>query len=95
MKSVLQIWPMILNLEETKDVVETYFFNFTDNKEESCALEIKNGSCQFIDGEPKEYTIKISTETKEWLAYFSKQKELGDAKIIIEGDDKKLEKFQK
>jgi len=95
MKDVLKVWPMILNKEEIKGVKETYFFNFIDNKEESCALEINNGICQFIDGEPKEYTIKISTETNEWLAYFSKQKELGDAKIIIEGDDKKLEKFQK
>ena len=95
MKDVLKVWPMILNEKETKDVKETYFFDFTDNKSESCGLEIKNSSCQFIDGEPKEHTIKISTETKELLSYFSKMKKIDDLKITIKGDDKKLAKFQK
>ena len=95
MKDVLKVWPLLLNKKETKDVKETYFFNFTDSKEESCALEINNGICQFIDGKPKEFTIKVTTETKEWIAYLSKQKEFDEGKIIIEGDDKKLEKFQR
>ncbi|MBK5115269.1 MAG: hypothetical protein JJE41_16720, partial [Candidatus Heimdallarchaeota archaeon] len=50
MKDVMKVWPYVLNITETKNVEEIYFFDFGDNKDEACALAISQGKCQFIDG---------------------------------------------
>ncbi|MHA1155034.1 MAG: NAD(P)H-dependent oxidoreductase [Candidatus Heimdallarchaeota archaeon] len=99
MKTVMQIWPLILNKIETSNVEETYFFDFSDKKDETCALQISKGTCQFIDGMPENYTIKITIETKDWISILSKEQliedVIADGKLTIEGDDKKLTKFEK
>jgi len=99
MKDVMKVWPMILNKIETKNVEETYFFDFTDKKDEACALAISLGTCQFIDGKPKNYSTKITTDTKDWIAVLSKEQMVVEAitegKLIIEGVDKTLEKFER
>jgi hypothetical protein len=99
MKDILKIWPLILNIEETKKIDETYFFNFKDKKEESCALEIKQGKCKFIDQEPDSFTMKVSVTTSDFVTILSQQqaykKAISEGKVIVEGDDKNLEKFQK
>ncbi|HUU78884.1 MAG TPA: flavodoxin family protein [candidate division Zixibacteria bacterium] len=97
MKDVMKVWPFILNKIETKNVEETYFFNFKDKEGEACALEIKHGKCQFIDKKPDNYTIMITTETNDLIAILSKKKTIEEAiredKLTVNGDDKKLENF--
>ena len=97
MKKVMQVWPYVLNAIETKDVDEIYFFDFTDNKDEACALAISQGKCQYIDGKPEKHTNKITIETKDWIAILSKnlliEKAISSGKLVVEGEDKKLEKF--
>jgi putative sterol carrier protein len=99
MKKVMQVWPLVLNAIETANVDETYFFDFSDSKDEICTLKISKGNCQFIDGKPENYTIKITTTTKDWIAILSKdlliEKAIADGKLVIEGDDKKLEKYNR
>ncbi|NHJ46744.1 MAG: hypothetical protein FK733_03040 [Asgard group archaeon] len=99
MKKVMQVWPIILNKEETTNINETYFFDFTDNKEENCALKIDNGTCQYIDGKPESHTIKITIKTTDWIAILAKEleikKAITDGKLSIEGNDDYLEKFEK
>ena len=97
MKKVMQVWPLVLNTIETENVEETYFFDFSDSKDDLCALKISKGNCQFIDGKPVNYYVKITTTTKDWIAVLSKdliiEKAIADGKLTIEGDDKNLSKF--
>ncbi|MHA1592661.1 MAG: NAD(P)H-dependent oxidoreductase [Candidatus Heimdallarchaeaceae archaeon] len=99
MKDVMKVWPIVLNGIETKDVEEIYFFDFTDDANEACALAISKGKCQFIDGKPENYTVKITIGTKDWITILSKDLVINDAitsgKLVIEGDDKNLEKFER
>ena len=99
MKKVIQVWPYVLNAIETVNVDETYFFDFSDSKDEICALKISKGNCQYIDGKPENYTVKITTTTKDWVAILSKdlmiEKAITDGKLVIEGDDKNLAKFER
>lgn len=99
MKKVMQVWPVVLNGIETKNVEETYFFDFSDNKGEICALKISNGNCQFIDGKPENFSVKIITTTKDWIAILSKDlmidEAIAEGKLVIEGEDKNLAKFER
>lgn len=98
MRNIMKVWPVILNKLESKNVDESYFFDFSDKKGEACALEISNGKCQFIEGEPKKYSVKIIVESKDWIAILSKDLLIKDAitqgKLKIEGEDQTLEKFE-
>ncbi|MBK5114618.1 MAG: NAD(P)H-dependent oxidoreductase, partial [Candidatus Heimdallarchaeota archaeon] len=95
----MKVWPYVLNITETKNVEEIYFFDFGDNKDEACALAISQGKCQFIDGKPNKQTVKITVETKDWIAILSKElmidEAIADGKLVIEGDDQTLEKFER
>lgn len=98
MKDVMKVWPMLLNCIEAKNIDEIYFFDFSDKKDEACALAISQGKCQFIDGKPEKYTNKITIETKDWISILSKdlmiKEAISSGKLVIEGDDKTLEKFE-
>lgn len=99
LKDILKIWPYIINKDFCKNVKEIYYFNFLDNMNENCTLEIKDGSCQFIEGSPKEFTNKISTETKYLLEILSNTLTIEEAikkdYLKIEGADTKLSYFLK
>jgi putative sterol carrier protein len=99
MRNVMKAWTLFLNKNETKSVEETFFFDFSDNKEESCAFEIVNGKCNYIDGEPENFTVKITIDSKYWIAILARELKIKDAladgKIAIDGNDEAAEKFVK
>ena len=99
MKSILHLWPLFLNKQEAENVTETYFFEFSDNENENCALQINKGACQFIDKKPKNYTNKITIETKGLTTLLSNQKTseqlIAERKLKIDGNDKNLKKFKR
>ncbi|MHA1211211.1 MAG: flavodoxin family protein [Candidatus Heimdallarchaeota archaeon] len=97
MKDVLKVWPVILNKKETANVEETYFFNFTDKEDESCALTIKQSTCQFSEGKPEKFSIKITTKTSDLISILSKARSveevIAEGNLKIEGKDNNLEDF--
>ncbi|NHK32827.1 MAG: hypothetical protein FK730_15870, partial [Asgard group archaeon] len=90
MRNIMKAWTLFLNKNETKNVEETYFFDFSDNEEEACAFEIVNGKCKYIDGEPENFTVKITIDSKYWIAILARELKIKDAladgKIAIDGN---------
>ncbi len=95
-KSLLKLLTVRLTAEECMDLNRTVTFNITDT-DDTCALEIRRGICQFHPEAPKTQDISLYLEraflTQIFLGQTTYGDGIADGSVKIEGDQKDFEEF--
>ena len=95
-KSLLQLLTVRLRAEDCMNMARIVTFNITDT-DETCALEIHRGICQFHSEAPKTQDITLRLErsflTQIFLGQTTYDDGITDGSVKIEGDQKDFEEF--
>ncbi len=96
-KNFLDAMPLIFQRKKAKDLQAVYFFTFTGEEKINCTVTINKGELQILDGHHGKPDIHIKAESKTWIGFLAKEKNLMWAllrgKIKIKGSPVLMKKF--